>query len=179
MTSYIIGWSLQQNDVCFGARDNEYGTFTLQSNGKLEAIKLVNKSGHVTCDKNNTIHQSYWGCHQHPVVGHLVSIAVTDTSNKLIFPQGIHEYAQYGWMDARPQTSMSPELVLNDPAHSIVATKGMEMRLWYGEDFRDHTESDNDGRVCADVYAVIVVENCNVDNGGCESNCTMVQGGAM
>ena len=30
-----------------------------------------------------------------------------------------------------------------------------ELRLWYGEDLRGYTESDNSGETCADVYALL------------------------
>ena len=36
----------------------------------------------------------------------------------------------------------------------LATTEGMEMRLWFGQDLKDSSESDNSGTTCAHVYAI-------------------------
>ena len=42
-------WVLQQYDVCFGAKGKNFGKFRLNRNGALYALKLVHRSGYVSC----------------------------------------------------------------------------------------------------------------------------------
>ena len=47
------------------------------------------------------------------------------------------------------------ELVLSTGLKPYVFKRGQVYRLWYGEDLFNSTESDNSGRVCALVYALV------------------------
>jgi len=140
------GWKLQQSNVCFGARDNQFGAFTMKQSGTLVGIKLVHKSGFVAC-KSGAARKSNWGCGGGPV-----SIAVTDDEDAMIFPD---KAGRGGWITVLGYNSKSKDLVLNKPAKPFSVDAGTEMKLWYGEDFTDSTEGDNSGRSCADVYAVV------------------------
>ena len=137
-------WKLQQSDVCFNARDNHFGTFTMKQNGKLVGIKLVHKSGYVSCHNDIARGKSNWGCGSD-----YLSIAVTDDNNERIFPD------KSGWFKVPGYTSQSNKLVLNKPAKTLLVKVGEKMKLWYGEDLQDSTEADNHGRSCVDVYAVV------------------------
>lgn len=46
--------------VCFGARDEKHGAFTIQTSGQITTIKLVRKSGSICC--NPKYNDCYWGC---------------------------------------------------------------------------------------------------------------------
>merc|ERR1712048_1196021 len=53
-------WILQKKDVCFAAKGNKPGFFDIQKvDGKLDGIKLVHKSGSVSCA---LFGDSNWGC---------------------------------------------------------------------------------------------------------------------
>ena len=52
--------------------------------------------------------------------------------------------------------SLSSELVLSFFSNPYWVSLGEELRLWYGEDFVDHNEYDNEGKACSDVYALYV-----------------------
>lgn len=50
----------------------------------------------------------------------------------------------------------SDELVFSDFNEPFYLGQYDEMRLWYGEDLKNWSETDNQGRVCVDVYARFV-----------------------
>jgi len=59
------------------------------------------------------------------------------------------------WSELPGYNSFSPEIIL--PRFSPYSvSSGQELRLWYGEDLENFTESDNGGWVCSDVYALYV-----------------------
>jgi len=141
-------WLLQGTNVCFGARDSKYGKFELQQEGMMTGIKIVHKGGYVTCNNNA---KSNWGC----TPGHVhLSVYITDTANQKILPKHVTEVgSSKAWFVLPGYNSKSPELVFTDMCSPMYAHKGQELRLWYGEDLVGHTESDNGGKSCADVYA--------------------------
>ena len=46
--------------VCFGAKDDSYGTFNITDSGVIYTFNLVHLSGSVSC--NPEYPSSYWGC---------------------------------------------------------------------------------------------------------------------
>ena len=142
---FVVEWRLQQSNVCFSSRGNKFGSFTMKNSGRLTAIKLVHKSGYVGCAPSG---KSNWGCGSAGI-----SIGITDDKNKVIFPDNL---ASNGWANIPSYTSKSKEIIFKTPAVSTYAAEGKNMRLWYGEDLRDSTESDNIGRACADVYVQLI-----------------------
>ena len=141
-----VEYKLQKKNVCFGARGNKFGSFKLTEAGTLNSIKLVHKSGYVSCMSGSS-GNSNWGCG-----GDAISTVVTNGNNQLLFPR---DMSSDGWYTLPSRNSKSMELVLDKSTSLIRMNKGDELRIWYGEDLRGHTESDNHGRVCVDVYADI------------------------
>ena len=143
---YILDrWRLQATDVCFEAKGNKFGTFTMNYNGQLTAIRLVHKSGLVGCSGGI---RSKWGCAHETSI----SIVISDDNNTIIFPKNL---PLDSWFSLKPYMANSRELIFGIPVKPTYVTVGKIMRLWYGEDFRDYTEINNVGRVCADVYSEI------------------------
>ena len=143
--------------VCFGARDNKYDSFHVPYGGKIAAVKLIYLSGYVTCS-GHISHWSFWGCGNHPSVRHHVSLAITTSSNALLMPPNQFFTFQGGagkWAQLPGYNSLSPEIIL--PRFSPYSvSSGQELRLWYGEDLVAHTEADNAGLVCCNVYVLYV-----------------------
>jgi len=141
--------------VCFGAKGDQFGKFSVPSGGRLLAIKLVHLYGYVTCDKNKVYHWSNWGCGKHSGVGgDFVDVAITTSTNGLLLPPSqfiIHSAGK--WSKIPGYNSLSPELVLSVFSSPLTVTSGQVLRLWYGEDLGGSTESDNDGTSCSDVFA--------------------------
>jgi len=141
---------LNKSPVCFGAKGNQYGRFTYHRNIFVSSFMLVHRSGNVTCDKRN---YSFWGCGKNPSHGTLF-VVLTDQNNKILAPEGLNinkggEYTQAGY------TSSSSALVFCTPKKPHCVFANSELHLWYGEDLRGLSESDNGGKTCADVYGLL------------------------
>ena len=139
---------LNKSPVCFGAKGNQYGRFTYHRNIFVSSFMFVHRAGKVTCDKSQ---YSYWGCDpNHPSLFAIL----TDQNNKILAPEasavnkgGVYKLAGY--------TSSSSALVFCAPKKPHCVFANSELRLWYGQDLRDFTESNNDGKTCADVYVML------------------------
>jgi len=148
---------LSERPVCFGAKSNQFGSFHVPKSGKITAVKLIYLSGYVTC--TGQISQwSFWGCGNIVSVKHHVSLAITTSSNALLMPP--NQFFTYAggagkWSQLPGYNSFSPEIIL--PRFSPYSVRRKEeLRLWYGEDLADYTESDNAGLVCCNVYALYI-----------------------
>ena len=144
--------------MCFGARDNKYGSFHVPCGGKIAAVKLAYLSGYVSCATGQISYWSFWGCGNHPQVGKHVSLAITTSSNALLMPPNPF-FTFYGgtgrWSQLPGYSSFSREIIL-PRFHPYTVISGQELRLWYGEDLVAHTENDNGGLVCCNVYVLYV-----------------------
>ncbi|XP_020620127.1 uncharacterized protein LOC110057864 [Orbicella faveolata] len=142
--------------VCFGAKGNQFGKFSVPSGGRLLAIKLVHMYGYVRCTTGNVQYWSYWGCGTvHGGVGDQVSVVVTTSTNGVLLPasQFITD-STHKWFRIPGYNSLSPELVLSVFSSPPTVTSGQVLRLWYGEDLAsDVGDRDNDGTSCCDVFA--------------------------
>ena len=139
--------------VCFGAKDDQFGKFSVPSGGRLLAIKLVHLYGYVTCDKTKVYHWSYWGCGAHSNLSHHVDVAITTSTNDVLLPPGQFITDGNQWSKIPGYNSLSPELVLSVFSSPLIVTSGQVLRLWYGVDLVDYNEGDNGGTCCCDVYA--------------------------
>ena len=141
---------LNKSPVCFGAKGDDFGRFSYHGNIFVRSFKLVHLSGKVSCLKTRENSYSYWGCWRNPYLAAIL----TDHSNNILAPdasivQGNGRYNLPGY------SSSSSELVFEKSGKPHVIFANNELRLWYGEDLRGHTEGDNDGKTCADVYGLL------------------------
>ncbi|XP_044177149.1 uncharacterized protein LOC114970458 [Acropora millepora] len=144
---------LNKSPVCFGAKGNAFGGFTIDRNMFVSSFMLVHRSGNVSCDARLSHLFSYWGCG--PNRAGLLTL-VTDQKNNILAPEASSVNRKTGGYSLAGYTSSSSALVFcaAKKPHCVFAKS--ELRLWYGEDLFGITESDNGGRTCADVYALIV-----------------------
>ena len=49
-------------------------------------------------------------------------------------------------------THTSPELVFCDLTNKVSVSRNQELQIWYGQDWIDCAELDNNGKTCVDVY---------------------------
>lgn len=144
---FFLEWiKLNENGrVCFGAKNDSYGSFTIPpiGYGYLKALKLVYRSGYVTC-KRTPVLGSHWGCEEDSKIATIV----TDKQNKVQFPQ---DYTRSAYILPGFHKNSS-ELVFSALFSPLFVREGMEFRIWYGEDHKDGIEADNSGSTCADVY---------------------------
>ena len=137
---------LNKSPVCFGARSNQYGRFTYPRNIFVSSFMLVHRTGSVSCNKKQ---YSYWGCIPN---NPSLNVVLTNHQNKLLAPAVTN---RGGWYNLGGYTSSSSALVFCAPKKPHCIFANTELRLWYGEDLRGYTESDNGGRTCADVYGLL------------------------
>lgn len=137
---------VNDEDVCFGARDESYGEFTLQYSGKIMSFALAHLRGKVTCHVGGS--SSFWGCREGPEL----RTFLTSKKNKVIFPQtsGIQGYRLPG------VRSDSSRLIFNNLSVPLKVTRGQQFRIWYDEDLRNNSEKDNGGRTCMDIHALYI-----------------------
>ncbi|XP_078384967.1 uncharacterized protein LOC144667431 [Oculina patagonica] len=151
-----IQWrKLNTSPVCFGTTNSAFGTFKIPSGGNLQLIKLklVHLYGYVSCVKNVARYYSHWGCGfalQNP---EYVLLAITDAYNEILLPPKQLRSSAPRMVFVPGYTSQTPELVLSVFDNPLAVQTGKELRIWYTEDLLNRFESDNDGRVCCDVYA--------------------------
>lgn len=135
-------------EVCFGARDDLYGSFTMQQSGNIVSFKLVHLRGQISC---STVASRYnkWACDE----GDRLETVLTNDTNAIVFPQLSHIERRYKLPGIR---SDSPELIFNNLTVPIRVAPGQEFRVWYIEDLKDKSEHDNGGKTCMDIYALYV-----------------------
>ena len=137
-----------EEPVCFGAKDNFYGSFNMTKSGRVKTMKLIHRSGTVLC--NPTADASYWGC-AHSNYGRKLMTIITDADKKPVFPPAEDlnkdSYSLPGYQHN------SPELVFRSLVTPLSVSSNQEMQIWYGQDWKDHSEENNSGKTCVDVYA--------------------------
>ena len=139
---------LNKSPVCFGARSNQYGRFTYPRNIFVSSFMFVHRTGSVSCNKK---HYSYWGCTPNSSD---ILVVLTDHKNRILAPAA-SRVGKYGWYRLPGYTSSSSALVFCAPRKPHCIFANTELRLWYGDDLKGHSESNNGGRACADVYGLL------------------------
>ena len=142
---------LNKSPVCFGAKGNQYGRFSYHWNIFVSSFMLLHRSGNVSCSKSDKAAFSYWECY--PNNARLEAI-LTDPNNKILAPDAstVNKNGQY---TLAGYSSSSSALVFCAPKEPHCVFVNSELSLWYGQDLRGHTESNNGGKTCADVYGLL------------------------
>ena len=151
-----ITWvKLNTSPVCFSAKDNKYGAFTPGRDAFVWAFMLKHRSGYVSCSTHGGAgKRSPWGCDPN---SSRIYTFLTDERNNIIGPQFAQYPAQH-YYTLTGYHSSSPYLIFFMGKSAYGLHHLAELRLWYGEDLFNHTESDNFGTSCADVYGLVYKE---------------------
>ncbi|XP_078374760.1 uncharacterized protein LOC144658240 isoform X2 [Oculina patagonica] len=142
--------------VCFGARDDTYGTFIIKESGLVFTFKLVHRNGSLSCSADAP--SSYWGCdHYNHGDKRLVTVITYPNKTALLLADYLEYnvgcgYKYYSYEIVGIGVN-SPELVFNKLPTPLPVSIGQEFQIWSGQDLRDCSESNNGGQTCADVYA--------------------------
>ena len=81
-------WS-DHGEVCFGSKDDSFGSFSITSSGKFKAIELSHSKGFVNCLVNRPQYATLWGCGWHNMKPKIMTV-VTTKENAVVFPQGVN-----------------------------------------------------------------------------------------
>ena len=98
----------------------------------------------MSCNKRFENAKTNFGC-----LNGWIDTFVTSSKNKVLFPN-TNEIKEYKLAGYNPE---SQELVFDSIKEKTLVTAGTELRIWYGEDLRDESETDNEGRSCVSVYS--------------------------
>ena len=134
--------------VCFGAKDDKFGSFEVIIGGSVNSVKLTHVSGKVTCGL--FLGKSKFGCRNSSPELHTF---ITTSNNDILLPEideFLYKYTLQGYH------SDSTEIVFTNISTPLRLSPGQQLRIWYGEDLGDKTEIDNGGLSCVDVYAKYV-----------------------
>ena len=141
---------MNTEEVCFGAKNDSYGTFNIQKTGNIFAFKLAHLSGSVSCvaDLNS---DTKWGCTSR------LNTHITNSNNFRLFPTN----------ESETSPGFDPHLFYTLPgfhynssaiefrffSSAIWVHTGQEFRIWYGEDLINKDEENNLlNKSCVDVY---------------------------
>ena len=152
-------WQKMNNDpVCFGARDNRYGAVTVTKTGLVKAIKLVRRSGSIKCHANYP--SKFWSC------GNIDAYAkntfmtiITNAKREALLPSvenlrgknGCKTGKYFYILDGVSQGSL--ELILGNLSRPLNLLKDQQLQIWYGQDWVGYSEDNNSGTTCADIFA--------------------------
>ena len=154
---FAVWHKINTDPVCFGTRDEDFGSFEADKTGHIYKIKLVHLSGSVTCISGQ-VKGTKWSCDRHLSQ---LNIYITDQNNIQLFPATSAIYnldPTYFFYQLSGFDANSPEIVFDSIPTPLAVTAGQKFRIWYGEDLQNVTEDDNTGESCADVYVVYQIE---------------------
>lgn len=132
--------------MCFGARNDSYGKFSIHKAGKISLFKLAHRSGSVSCYKVDK--GTHWGCSDQRYIGQICT-HITDASNVSLVNN--LNLSLHGCYQLPGFNHNSPEIELSLSSPTGVRA-GQEFRIWYAEDLIDKDDGDNHGKSCVDVY---------------------------
>ena len=141
--------------VCFGARNDSYGTIHITDSGLINTFKLVHINGSVLCSED--VLPSYWGCN-HTNYGNTTLLTVITFQNRTAlwladYKTGGPRTCKYSY-GIKGTGVNATELVFNELPSPISAFVGQEFQIWFGQDLANCTEYNNSGQTCVDVYAL-------------------------
>ena len=146
--------------VCFGTRDDTFGSFNIIQPGNIGALRLVHIYGTLECHTKSK--RSFWGC-EVPFYTEktLLTIISNANSRSALLPR--RNVTQMGSFDHQACAlefsykldgfnDTSPEIVFNTTSVPLAVSSNQEFWIWYGQDAADCSEGNNYGQSCVDVY---------------------------
>ena len=150
--TFLGSWqNINANPLCFGAKDNSFGTFAIHKPGDIYRLKLVHHSGYVNCISDSAS-ATKWGCSA-SAFAKKVNVHITDENNNRVFPTARSvRFDHYYFYELPGFDENSAEIVLDFFPAPLSVAAGQKFRIWYGEDLMKRGEGNNIGKSCVDVY---------------------------
>ena len=147
---------INNNSVCFGARDDQYGAFNVTKTGLVKAMKLVHRHGSIRCNRNAP--PTFWSCSNVNVYGNNTFMTIiTNANREALLPSmenlkpDFNDKKHYYVLEGVNQGS--PELILGNLSRPLRLLRDQRLQIWYGQDWIDNSEGGNNGTTCVDVFA--------------------------
>ena len=158
MFSFADVWQkVNNNAVCFGARDGRYGAFNVTKTGVVKSVKLVHKNGSIKCHPDYP--STFWSCsniNYYP--NNTFMTIITNAKREALLPsvenlktRGCNGKEHFYILDGFYQGS--PELILGNLSRPLSLLKDQQLQIWYGQDWVDCSEDNNSGTSCVDIFA--------------------------
>lgn len=148
--------------VCFGSKNDSYGSFKIVVPGRIITFKLTYLNGSVSCFKDLPRYKSRWGCKAPILNNHTMGTLITDSGKRRILPKT--EYLKGGsscladiYYNLPWATPDSLELIFDNWSFPLAVTVNQEFQVWFAEDLIKCGEQDNGvEKTCARVYGLYV-----------------------
>ncbi|XP_044183988.1 uncharacterized protein LOC114967223 [Acropora millepora] len=147
---------INDDPVCFGAREDTYGAFNVTKTGHVKAMKLVHRNGSITCHPDYP--STFWSCsnvNYYP--SNTFMTIITNANREALLPPSENLKArcsrekEFYILDGVNQGS--PELILGNLSRPLSLLKDQQLQIWYGQDLIDCSENNNNGTSCVDIFA--------------------------
>ena len=141
--------------VCFGARDDTYGSFNFTKTGFVKAMKLVYRNGSIRCNRKTK--PTYWSCSNERYRSNSFITIITNAKRQALLPsenvlKSVAGYKKHFYV-LKGIHQGSSELVFGNLSKPLRLSKDQELQIWYGQDCVNSREEDNSGARCAHIFA--------------------------
>ena len=151
-------WQKINNDpVCFGARDDRYGALNVTKTGLVKVIKLVHRNGSIKCHPNYP--STFWGCGNTVAYpNNTLMTIITNAKRKVLLPSlenmnpKVCNGKKYFYV-LEGVNRRSPKLILGSLSRPLKLLKDQQLQIWYGQDLVGCSEDNNSGTTCVDIVA--------------------------
>ncbi|XP_067030111.1 uncharacterized protein [Acropora muricata] len=146
---------INYDPVCFGARDDTYGSLNLTKTGFVKAMKLIHRNGSIRCNRKTKT--TYWSCSNARYGNNSFMTIITNAKRQALLPsendlKTVAGYKNHFYV-LNGIRQGSSELVLGNLSKPLRLSKDQELQIWYGQDWVNSGEEDNSGKTCADIFA--------------------------
>ena len=149
---------INNGPVCFGARDDTYGTLTVTKTGLVKAIKLVQRNGSIRCHPDHP--PTFWSCSNvNYYASNTFMTIITNANREALLPSSENLKTKcdgkklFYVLDGVNQRS--PELILGNLSRPLTLLMDQQLQVCYGQDWADCSEDNNNGasNSCVDIFA--------------------------
>ena len=145
-------WQQINNDpVCFGARDDKYGAFNVTKTGFVKAMKLLRRHGSIQCNPRHP--PTFWSCSNENHYANNTFMTIITNANKEALLPSVENLNNKHYYVLEGVNQGSPELILGNLSRPLRLLRDQQLQIWYGQDLVDNSEGGNNGTTCVDVFA--------------------------
>ena len=164
MINFTVSWiKVNTMPLCFGTRDDKYGSFTITQAGEILVLKLTHLFGTLVCFNGRS--PSFWGCQSERYGDKTLMTYISHANERrVILPRraGVevggpwrsvgkckHEMYTY---KISGENDTSPEIIFDTTSEPLRVSHNQQFWIWFGQDIADCSEENNEGESCVDVY---------------------------